>query len=580
MDDEPHPDNEFEFESTTNIDGGSATYAGAFFPMSRNFVVEGGVFTSNVTNNIHQAAPAVPSDFRMIPLGDMDLRNEIRFNRQTGVVGRQSPRGCIRRMYSAKIEGRKSAMTVKIYQGDEAEEVGLHSIPPQEWRHDIGKFPTSGNHPNVIQIYAAASSRGIHAMILHDDLIPFYEIEDLYRHSHFATLQDANEYLRVTHDYEGCYQFLVRRSTGRLCANILEKVVEYPTIFISSMPHTRMPNLDNIRSLSGPNAETAVISCLTLEQYHKICSVHLDSSGHFSPSAKAAAKMGAIVASTQLHESVEVTFMLVRKSTSRWKLEHGVHAKYHDWSLDPVRYSINVWMRFSSDASFRRCNACDISLSGISLEAFWYGSPSVPWLAQANHIFTRLGITSNYDDYVLVNSIGFMVLISATLETLPEGYLFICPTEDLQPESGLFWWPDCPAYWRATLGFPTINLKTVVGGVSWDAGIYAGLRKFHEVKGFDPDSQDVAKHLGYSLYQLSSEVDIPFAHVEDEEVGIGNDESNGPVTEEGETIKAAAIAESEPVLATAHENPEAFCWQLMIAKAMLILFLTLSRVLE
>ncbi|KAJ7755486.1 hypothetical protein B0H16DRAFT_715739 [Mycena metata] len=38
---------------------------------------------------------------------------------------------------------------------------------------------------------------------------------------------------------------------------------------------------------------------------------------------------------------------------------------------------------------------------------------------------------------------------------------------------------------------------------SWDASVYAGLRKFHRAKGFDPDSQDVARHLGYPLYQVS-----------------------------------------------------------------------------
>lgn len=33
-------------------------------------------------------------------------------------------------------------------------------------------------------------------------------------------------------------------------------------------------------------------------------------------------------------------------------------------------------------------------------------------------------------------------------------------------------------------------------------------------KGFDPDSQDVTVHLGEPLYQLSGEVEAPFAHGE------------------------------------------------------------------
>ncbi|KAJ7917064.1 hypothetical protein B0H13DRAFT_1524924, partial [Mycena leptocephala] len=52
------------------------------------------------------------------------------------------------------------------------------------------------------------------------------------------------------------------------------------------------------------------------------------------------------------------------------------------------------------------------------------------------------------------------------------------------------------------LGFPSIELDTAIFADSWDASVYAALRQFHRAKGFDPDSQDVARHLGYPLYQL------------------------------------------------------------------------------
>lgn len=66
------------------------------------------------------------------------------------------------------------------------------------------------------------------------------------------------------------------------------------------------------------------------------------------------------------------------------------------------------------------------------------------------------------------------------------------------------------------LGFPTIELTTQVGGWSWDGSVYAGLQEFHEAKAFDPQSQDVAQHLGYPLFKLSSETEEPFAHGEEE----------------------------------------------------------------
>jgi hypothetical protein len=62
------------------------------------------------------------------------------------------------------------------------------------------------------------------------------------------------------------------------------------------------------------------------------------------------------------------------------------------------------------------------------------------------------------------------------------------------------------------LGFPSIFLSTTIDGKSWDANVYTGLRQFHQAKGFDPDSQDVARLLGEPLCQLTSEIDPLFAH--------------------------------------------------------------------
>jgi hypothetical protein len=61
----------------------------------------------------------------MIPMGDIDLLEEIHPKKETGIIGRHHPeRTRVRRVYSAKIDGRKSGVTVAVYQGDGAEEVG------------------------------------------------------------------------------------------------------------------------------------------------------------------------------------------------------------------------------------------------------------------------------------------------------------------------------------------------------------------------------------------------------------------------------------------------------------------------
>ncbi|KAJ7898047.1 hypothetical protein B0H13DRAFT_1484777, partial [Mycena leptocephala] len=98
----------------------------------------------------------------------------------------------------------------------------------------------------------------------------------------------------------------------------------------------------------------------------------------------------------------------------------------------------------------------------------------------------------------------------------PSGYLFLCPAKDFQTGPSSFSWPDFPAYWsldpaghgrlsaeEATrLGFPAIQLSMVVEGRYWDTSVYNGLRQFYQGKGFDPDSKDVARHLGQPLYQI------------------------------------------------------------------------------
>ncbi|KAJ6463012.1 hypothetical protein C8R45DRAFT_525560 [Mycena sanguinolenta] len=151
------------------------------------------------------------------------------------------------------------------------------------------------------------------------------------------------------------------------------------------------------------------------------------------------------------------------------------------------------------------------------------------WLSQANHIFSTLQISSNFQDYVLVHHLEFMLsILTVTFEqAMPTGFLFLCPPEDFQIGNASFKWPDCPAYWsldpsgaeRLTLeeatglGFPSFQLSTEAEGSSWDADVYAGLCRFHKAKGFDPDSQDLAQHLDHPMYQSSG----PFAHINDDE---------------------------------------------------------------
>ncbi|KAF7377111.1 hypothetical protein MSAN_00130100 [Mycena sanguinolenta] len=184
------------------------------------------------------------------------------------------------------------------------------------------------------------------------------------------------------------------------------------------------------------------------------------------------------------------------------------------------------------------------------------------WLSQANHMFRRLHL-SDFEDYVVVDAIFFFLDILETARDPPMGFLFLCPKEDFQTGSSSFCWPACPAYWSldpsgidrlspgdaTEFGFPTLELTTEVLGDYWDDSVYEGLRQFHQARGFDPYSQNIALHLDLPLFQLSSEVDALFAYVgldgEDSDADIDSD-CNSPDTQGYEPEYSLISARDDP----------------------------------
>ncbi|KAJ6534559.1 hypothetical protein B0H10DRAFT_2145775, partial [Mycena sp. CBHHK59/15] len=144
---------------------------GAFFPHAQNFVIIGGQFKS--ISNVHQASPSITSDFRIIRLGDLDIRKEIQLDSKSGAMRRRHGRASVRRVYSARIPDYNSSMTVAVYQGESADE---------EWRQDILQYAWL-RHPNLVQLYGISSSSGIRAAIFHDELIPYHHLMVKHRES-------------------------------------------------------------------------------------------------------------------------------------------------------------------------------------------------------------------------------------------------------------------------------------------------------------------------------------------------------------------------------------------------------------
>ncbi|KAJ6568912.1 hypothetical protein B0H19DRAFT_1065692 [Mycena capillaripes] len=395
------------------------------------------------------------------------------------LIGAVDRRIILRRVYAAKVDGRNSETTVTVYQGCGGEE---------EWREDIARY---------------SRLRWIHKineMDLKVDLIPFQVFSDRYRDSpivaayikgyyvftEMATLtlpQAAKEYvqfafqrwliapargLMVGSQWSSQCTFWTRRSTGGLCVELIPSKVDY------RFGRRVISFRDGINLLDATNAEAMVIEFLTLQQYHKICYYHFSRRRIVNISSLITVTLGRVNYCNHPDGLDEIASLAdVEVTEGYWYGSNG-----------PGELMENGWSRDLLDGTFY-----------LDLD-----SPPLDWLSQAQHIFSRLQITSTLENYYL------------------------------QTERSSFRWPLCPAYWSldplgvehltaqeaAFLGFPTIQLTMKVSGPSWDGRVYAGLRQFHRSKGFDPDTLDIARHLGHHIFQLSKATDPQFAHVDAE----------------------------------------------------------------
>ncbi|KAJ7669885.1 hypothetical protein DFH06DRAFT_1372259 [Mycena polygramma] len=494
--------------TTTSIIGSPGVVSSGMFSGAQNFMLTGHTF-----QNITYAAPTEPADYRTFALGDIDLQREICLDNDTGVVSRRQREGG-RRLYSAKVNGQ--TFTVALYQGDGATE---------KWRKEIGTY-MSLRHPNIIQIYGAASSSGIHATIFHGDLIPFEQWLDPYKsfpcvivflYAYYTReFDDADKYfgkLGIFMFSSRCTMW-IRRSTGRLCVDLM---VPCEPIYLNLDNHASLTISDSEATpfVSGDThiIEALAIDALTLELYHEVCYRTLFRSCTFDFPDGVTIYPGMVISRPSKTDFVEIASLMEEETASSGWFNLGLVAG---------EIMENGWTWF---------NTRDVVGGALGLPCFTGMQGNMAWLSQSNHIFKRCQIRSNFEDYVLVNTIDFRVEISAAAEEIPMGFLFLCPAGVFRAGPSSWRWATCPAYWSLEpsgahplsreeameLGFPTLHFRAEVWGRSWDSSVYAGLAKFHQAKGFDPYSQDVARHLGYTLYQPSVPVDPVFAHVVEEE---------------------------------------------------------------
>ncbi|KAJ6599439.1 hypothetical protein B0H10DRAFT_722569 [Mycena sp. CBHHK59/15] len=162
-----------------DMEASQSTGPGAFFPHAQHFIVAGGAFTSviNYFPAPSHIAPSEFADFRVIRLGDMDLRREIRLEQGSRMDAGHGPSSGLRRIHAVRLVGCASDMTAIVYQGRNAE---------KEWRREIHNY--SGiRHPNIAQLFGIVSSDRLYATIFHDEWIPIQHFLTLFSDSVVAT---------------------------------------------------------------------------------------------------------------------------------------------------------------------------------------------------------------------------------------------------------------------------------------------------------------------------------------------------------------------------------------------------------
>ncbi|KAF7337232.1 hypothetical protein MSAN_02275600 [Mycena sanguinolenta] len=512
---EVHSETQSTLVSKTNTTG-SAPYAGAFFPQASGFNIHGGVFTSNVTNFYN--SPEQPSDFQIIRLWDVKLVKEVRLSPESGVVGRQSRGVGVRRIYHAEIRRDPGTVTVAMYQGAGAEE---------KWRQHIAKYE-SIQHPNIMQLYGLVSSKGLYAMVFHDELIPYAQFLRRFEHSpilsayiigYCATeFEEAASYISdVSGEPSIEYNdpaVWIRPSTGELCLDLVKGGPE--TSFEPPWWKVHIPRLENV-SLDAPGSENIIISTMSEDQYHKLCSGYPTARSQcFQVSTKHPVGPGMFRSDSRYETCVGITEPL------QILPEEQPHWDHYGRALGELLP--NSWTRYDSRQICTPDFQCALELELQLL--FWSYEIPKAWLAQAIGILTALEEVSRLEDYVCVDEVRFILRVANMQHHIePAGYLFVCPYQDfrsgIKAHTHSYHWPACPAYWSLdpsgadrlstedarNLGFPAIHIETIMAGKSWDRSVYEGLRQFHEGKAFDSGSRGVARQLGYPLFEVLSDLD-------------------------------------------------------------------------
>ncbi|KAK7026378.1 hypothetical protein R3P38DRAFT_3530643 [Favolaschia claudopus] len=486
-------------------------------------------------------------NFRRIRLGDIVLGKDV-----GGGARRVDGRNVVRRVYTAKIVEMELPMTVAIYEGQEKD-------LKEKWDEYIA-LHVGLRHPNVFPLFGITLSQGLCAAIYHDVIAAMlahdihqkeeFEVHDLNR-CDFHAAPNSTGIVTKTGSWL-LYCVNDRFPSAVYLPDIRDVYILVPSVredlyriekkreigFAGAGPDGwGFPPQTPTAARGLPLAAEARCMVLTLAARAHCVALSLAA----WPTARSRLTQGFLIEFR--------TIPLSRHSSVR---PHSL-VKHGDGNLQEIAFHLQVnsdlpkWSAFVNDAIYGDTNIMPngwtcVLLSGNDILGASFRlpfkiikargdqtSPSYPlfrqlfaWFAQANYIFDRLGLecsSCSYIDSICVDCGLTGYIQSRSPEKI---FLFLPPYRTfLSADSTRYGFPREEPYLSfdprgkdrlsaneaLNLGLPQARIDISVAHHFVDDAFLKDLRTFHAREGFDPDSQEIAEHLGLALYCFADSED-------------------------------------------------------------------------
>ncbi|KAK7013002.1 hypothetical protein R3P38DRAFT_1514587 [Favolaschia claudopus] len=500
--------------------------------------------------------PLVPAfeNFRRIPLGDLIVEGNLGVVEKLRRPGRNTT--TVRRVHAAKVFGSTTPFTVAMYEGKDANE---------EWDKYIA-IHSRLRHPNFLQLFGMLTADGLYAAVFHEEYIPFKQALQSYTLTRTHEIYFWNFFERQFHKYAN---YLLPIAGEAVCPGS-------DRIQLSNMQFT--PWLHRTGIVCFEIAQSNVWSCfqgiskrLEFENVHPAWPQNsYDTALHSAEHLLLPHDLPKMIALMEFCDYYILVGRTVKYRSTR--LEHADSVRMSSWLVSdgekvarevaflicPELPSATSYL-YGGGCSFRGNDGCcrkvrffprnqgvepdepDVA-NLLKLESH---STHEGWLSQAGYVLSQLSL--EVDVCSIVRCVDVKMIMHPSKPSVHEAELSLPPLSAfLTPDGTHLQYPTEQPCWfdpvrneplsmdkAEMLGLPAIELTIDVTSVYIDKSTLQQLREFHQGKGFDPDSQEIAKHLGYALYYFGNTGDpLPEPRFEmvstygaDSENGFDSDDS-------------------------------------------------------